>query len=105
MDKRKNMESAASDGALAAGMVCAAMVPAWMWAYDGRVVLAAALTTFGAVWLLGRAVGLWIAVVRGMRKRPKCVEYVRRRPFEEERRLGYVSAEAVCRAAKEVREE
>lgn len=86
--------------AFAAACISALVMPAWMWAYDGQVVLAAGAATFAAVYLLGRAVGLLCAVVRGLRCRPKYVEYVSRKPFDEDRRLGYVSAEAVCRAAK-----
>lgn len=86
--------------AFAAACVSAMVMPAWMWAYDGKVVLAAGAAAFAAVYLLGRAVGLLRAVVRGIRCRPRYVEYVRRRPFDEDRRLGYVSADAVCRAAK-----
>jgi|GEM_PF-1902302 len=86
----------------AAACVSAMVVPAWMWAYDGKAVLAASAATFAAVCLLGRAVGLLRAVVRGLRCRPRYVEYVSRRPFDEDRRLGYVSADVVCRASKGV---
>lgn len=80
----------------------ALIIPVAMWSYDGRVTLAASVGAFFAVYLLGRAVGLWHTVLAEKRKRPKVryVEYVSRRPFDEERRLGYVSAEAICRAAR-----
>lgn len=88
--------------ALCTAMCAALVVPSALWSYDGRVVLAASAATFGAVYLLGRAIGLWRRVLTEKRKRPKVryVEYVSRRPFDEERRLGYVSAEAICRAAR-----
>lgn len=93
--------------ALCAAMYAALVVPAALWSYDGRVVLAASAATFGAVYLFGRAIGLWRRVLTEKRKRPKVryVEYVSRRPFDEERRLGYVSAEAICRAARGGRKE
>lgn len=86
--------------AFAAACIGALVVPAWMWAYDGQTVLAASAATFAAVYLLGRAIGLLRAVVLGLRCRTRYVEYVRRRPFDEDRRLGYISTDAVCRAAK-----
>lgn len=102
--------SPAVSDSFAAACFCALLVPSALWAYDGRVVLGATAATFVAVYLFGCAVGLTAAVIRGLRNRPKTdgkpprVEYVTRHPFEADRRLGYVSADTVCRAAKEGRQ-
>ncbi len=74
-----NRNSSTPSNAFTAACFCALIVPSAMWAYEGRIVLAASAATFVGVYLLGRAV-MW-----NLRK---------------VRRLGYVSTEAICRAAK-----
>lgn len=101
MERKQDKHSGApaTSDAFAVACFCALIAPAALWAYDGRIVLAATAATFAAVYLLGRAVGLAVAVVCGLRAERR-VEYVSRKPFDGDRRLGYVSADAVCRAAK-----
>lgn len=88
--------------AAGAGMIVAMIAPSFLWQYDGRVTLIASVGVFGVVYLAGRVVGAVQRLVmrRKKRKRTVRVEYVTLHPFEEERRLGYVSADAVCRAAE-----
>lgn len=101
MERKQNEYSGApaTSDSFAVACFCALIAPAALWAYDGRIVLAATAATFVAVYLLGRAVGLAVTVVSGMHAK-KRVKYVSRKPFDSDRRLGYVSADAVCRAAK-----
>lgn len=84
-----------------AAAFCGMSTPALLWYCDAPVVLAASAAAFASVYLLGRTLGLVGAVIGGMRKQKKYrVEYVSRHPFEEDRRLGYVSAEWVCAASR-----
>lgn len=88
------------------GAFAAMVVPSALFAYDGRWILAGAAASFVTFYLISRALGLLCAAVRAARRvrvLPE-PEYVSRR-LDNDRRLGYISAEAVCRAAREGRRE
>lgn len=110
-EQEENRLTIVSDAFFAAAF-CAMLVPAALWNYSERIVLAATFSTFGAVWLFGIAAGVLCTVIRGLRERRKLrkdasyrVEYVTRQTYDEDRRLGYVSAEQVCRASQKGGEE